>query len=97
MAGTQGQGLSQMSIPQQIAGQAQLPPMGAQAQLPASVQRMPGGFGISPQLLAMIAKLQQRAPMAQPQAPVYPAYKPPVQPGMFDGGPGSNNFIQGRR
>jgi hypothetical protein len=37
--------------------------------MPSSVQRMPGGFGLSPQLLQMIASLQARNPKFVPQAP----------------------------
>lgn len=74
MSGTQGLG---QGVGQATGGQAMAPPQaypqfpmqgqGGQAQpmgvqMPASVQRMQGGFGISPQLLQMIAQLQSRQP-----------------------------------
>jgi hypothetical protein len=52
------------------------PPQGMHSfQPPDSVQRMPGGFGLSPQLLQMIAGLQSRSPKFTATAP------PPAQSG----------------
>lgn len=70
-------------------------PMGSQ--LPSSVQRMPGGFGLSPQLLQMIGQLQNRTNQGQqpfnvaqfqprPQAPI-----PQAASGML-AGYGSNPY-----
>lgn len=75
MAGAQGlgQGAAQP-------GQAAMP-MGVQGySIPDSVQRMPGGFGLSPQLLQMIAGLQQRSPQftpnLTPKAPMFGGPRP---------------------
>lgn len=45
------------------------PSIGQALSMPTSVQRMPGGFGLSPQLLAQIAALQARSPQFTPQQP----------------------------
>lgn len=81
MSGAQGLGQSvgQGSMPQQsqmsggLGNQYQMtPPQGMplpNTDMPQSVQRMPGGFGLSPQLLQMIAQLQARTPRFSPQQP----------------------------
>lgn len=84
--GSQGSGPmpvgQQFSQPNQMSGglgnQYQMtPPQGMpmQPQMPDSVQRMPGGFGLSPQLLQMIASLQARNPKFTPQMPVQPQFQ----------------------
>lgn len=63
MAGSQGFQSNQTGGAPMNPG-VQIPSMPSSPVLPASVQRVQGGFGISPQLLQMIAALQSRS---QPQ------------------------------
>src|SRR6185295_4314664 len=80
-----GQVAAAQAAPQTYQGVAgpvgQGSPMGTN--LPSSVQRMPGGFGLSPQMLQMIASLQSRSPKFTPgQVPnqfgVMPQQRPPT-------------------
>lgn len=102
MSGQQGQALGQSAtnaaqsyqFPMQGAGGAPQP-MGVNVPMNPNVQRMPGGFGLSPQLLAQIAALQSRSPHFNPQ-PVPQARAFPVFQGQYQnpyqrniGGPGS--------
>lgn len=85
MSGTQGQALGgaatdaaqSYQFPMQGSG-GMAQPMGVN--LNPNVQRQPGGFGISPQLLQMIAALQSRSPQFRPQAP-----QPTFTPGQSNG------------
>ena len=97
----------QFSQPSQMSGglgnQYQLtPPQNGSFQMPSSVQRMPGGFGLSPQMLTMIAALQQRQPKFTPgQVPnqfgVVPGFKPAQNPyQQVSPGGGFDPFGQGR-
>lgn len=61
----------QFAQPSQMSGglgnQFQMtPPQNGTLQMPQSMQRTPGGFGLSPQMLQMIARLQQRTPQFTP-------------------------------
>ena len=73
--GMQGGGLGNQ-LPQPNA----MPNIGNQTQIPGSAQRMPGGFGLSPQLLQMIASLQSRSPHFSPA----PQRAQPFMPMMFN-------------
>lgn len=79
-------------------------PFGA-GQMSSAVQRMPGGFGLSPQLLSMIAGLQSRNPQFTTQTSP-PQVRPPVIPNPYSvapqnvfgmGGGGSYPTIFGKR
>lgn len=103
MSGTQGLGQSvgSQAQPSQMSGglgnQYQMtPPQGMplpNTDMPSSVQRMPGGFGLSPQLLQMIASLQARTPRFAPQMPQQPNFGVPRFPTGYN--PGSGFTPQG--